>query len=201
MLSACAAVLSSGSTIAAPVAAQDTAAPCASAFWLEPLAAAGEEAPAPPAAAPAWLTAELTDACSGETFALADFLGKTVYIESMATWCVNCHGQLTRATEAAGQIAEDQRDDVVFVALSSEVDLPHEALAQYAADNAFPFIFAVMPAEFLQAMAGDLGQEIAVPPAMPLIIVAPDGTVGELHTGGASVEDVLALVTEGSGSS
>ena len=178
-----------------PAAAQDAASDCASAFWLEKLATSEEAAPAAaPIDAPAWLTAELTDACSGETFALADFAGKTVYIESMATWCVNCHAQLTRVKDAAAQIPDEALDDVVFVALSSEVDLPREALATYAADNAFPFIFAVLPAEVLQAMAADLGQEIAVPPAMPLLVIAPDGTVGDLHTGGASVEDVLALV-------
>lgn len=179
---------------AVPAAAQDAAAACASAFWLEPLAAGEAETPTAPTAVPAWLTAELTDACSGATFALADFIGRTVYVESMATWCTNCRGQLTRVTEAAAQIPDEQRDDIVFVALSSEVDLPREALAQYAKDNAFPFIFAVMPAEVLQAMAEDLGQEIAVPPAMPLLVVAPDGTVGELHTGGTSVEDLLAII-------
>jgi len=185
-----------------PAAAQDAAGDCASAFWLDELATSEEAAPAAaPIDAPAWLTAELTDACSGETFALADFAGKTVYVESMATWCVNCHAQLTRVKEAAAQIPDEGLDNVVFVALSSEVDLPREALATYAADNAFPFIFAVLPAEVLQAMAADLGQEIAVPPAMPLLVIAPDGTVGDLHTGGASVEDVLALVAGESGAS
>ena len=48
-----------------------------------------------------WLTTELTDACSGETFALADFAGKTLYVESMATWCGECYEQLTRVQDAA----------------------------------------------------------------------------------------------------
>jgi len=177
--------------------AQDATTECASAPWLEPLAAAREaaETAAQTASdAPAWLTTELTDACSGEAFALADFAGKTIYIEGMATWCTNCRQQLGRVKEAAAQISDAEKEDVVFVALSSEVDLPREALAQYAVDNEFPFVFAVMTAEMLQTMAEDLGQEIAVPPAMPLLIVAPDGTIGELHTGGTSAEDLLALL-------
>ncbi len=45
-------------------------------------------------------------------------------------------------------------------------------------------------------MAEELGQEVAVPPAMPHLIVAPDGTIGELRTGTASPEDLLTLFAE-----
>ena len=182
-------------------AAQDAAPVCASNVWLAPVAAGTDDANATPPAqnsesAPAWLSTDLTDACSGETFALADFAGKTLFIESMATWCPSCHGQLTRLKEAAATLPEEQREEIVFVALSTEGELPREELANYAATNEFPFIFAVMPADMLRAMADDFGQEIAVPPAMPYLIVAPDGTVGELHTGGSSVEELLALFAE-----
>jgi hypothetical protein len=103
---------------------------------------------------------------------------------------------LTRLKEAAAALSEEQRAGIVFVALSTEGNLPRETLAEYAAFNDFPFIFAVMPADMLLAMADDLGQGIAVPPAMPHLIVAPDGTVGDLRTGGASVEDLLGLFAE-----
>lgn len=180
--------------------AQDAAPACASDVWLAPVSAGTGDAATPPAqiseSAPAWLSTDLTDACSGETFALADFAGKTLYIESMATWCPSCHGQLTRLKEAAATLPEEQREEIVFVALSTEGELPREDLANYAATNEFPFIFAVMPADMLRAMADDFGQEIAVPPAMPYLIVAPDGTVGDLHTGGSSVEELLALFAE-----
>lgn len=184
--------------VGAHSAAQDAAATCASAAWLEPMAAAtpdGDPAPAE-SASPAWLTAELTDACSGETFTLADFAGKTAYVETLATWCPPCRDQLARVKEAAAQIPEEERGEIVFVALSSEVGLPRETLAAYAADNGFPFVFAVMPAEMLKAMADDLGREIAVPPATPHLIIAPDGTVGELRTGSTAPEDLLALLEE-----
>jgi thiol-disulfide isomerase/thioredoxin len=183
-----------------PVFAREAPAECASAVWLEPLAALQEtddtavrEITEP---APAWMTTELTDACSGETFALTDFVGKTVYIEAMATWCPPCRDQLTRVKEATTQLPEEDREEIVVVALSSEVDLPPETLAEYAASNDFPFIFAVMPAEMLQAMADDLGQAIAIPPATPHLIVAPEGTVGEIRTGSESPEDLLALFTQ-----
>jgi thiol-disulfide isomerase/thioredoxin len=184
-------------------AAQDSAADCASAVWLEPLATAeaGTETDDATAAqeteaAPAWMSTELTDACSGKTFTLADFTGKTMYVESMATWCPPCRDQLARVKEAAAQIPAEEREETVFVALSSEVDLPRETLAEYAASNDFPFIFAVMPVEMLQAMADDLGQEVAVPPATPHLIVAPDGTVGALRTGSEAPEKILRVLAE-----
>jgi len=184
----------------APVFAQVAPTECASAYWLESAPADMDADDASPAVnterAPAWLKTELTDACSGETFTLTDFVGKTVYIEAMATWCPPCRDQLVRVKEAAAQIPKEERQEIVFIALSSEVDLPRETLAEYAAANDFPFIFAVMPTEMLRAMAEDLGQEIAIPPATPHLIVAPDGTVGEVHTGSISAEDLLALLAE-----
>jgi thiol-disulfide isomerase/thioredoxin len=173
---------------------------CASALWLEPLATSEEtgdtaatEITEP---APAWMTTELTDACSDEPFTLADFAGKTVYVEAMATWCPPCRDQLARVKEATAQLPESEREEIVIVVLSSEVDLPRETLADYTVTNGFPFIFAVMPVEMLQTMADDLGQEITVPPAMPHLIIAPDGTIGELHTGTTSPEDLLTLFAE-----
>ena len=187
------------SLLSAPafVAAQEPAADCAATFWL----GAPEATPQPGAAEiqekrPVWLTTQLTDACSGEAFTLADFAGKTLFVESMATWCGECYGQLTRVRDAAEQIPEDERADIVLVALSSEVDLPREDLARYAEETGFPMIFAVMPKEMLKAMVDDVGRAVAVPPAMPYLIVAPDGTIGELHTGGSSAEELLALFAD-----
>jgi thiol-disulfide isomerase/thioredoxin len=195
---AVAAVVPIGGTM--PVLAQEKPDECASALWLEPLAAPEESddtadreiAESPPA----WMTTELTDACSGQTFTLTDFIGKTVYIEAMATWCPPCRDQLVRVKEATAQLSEEDSEDIVIVALSSEVELPRENLADYAASNELPFIFVVMPVEMLQSMADELGQEIAVPPATPHLIVAPDGAIGEIRTGSESPEDLLALFTE-----
>lgn len=186
-------------SVAMSAAAQEPAADCASSRWLAPALATPEaERPAVRVdePAPTWLTTELIDACSGVPFALDVFAGKTLYIESMATWCGECFAQLTRVKEAATQIPEAEREDIVLVALSSEVGLPREELADYAATNAFPLVFAVMPEEMLKAMVDDLGRAVAIPSAMPHLIVAPDGTIGELRTGGTSPEELLALFAE-----
>ncbi len=167
---------------------------CASDRWLSVESATPAAASTADDSLPAWMTMPLTDACSGTSFALADLAGKTLYIEQMATWCINCHGQLTRAAEAAAQLSPVDRENVVLIALSSEVDLPREDLANYVQKNEFPYISAVMSAEYLTAMAEDLGREVAVPPAMPFVIVSPDGAISDLYTGGSSTDDLLALI-------
>lgn len=175
--------------------AQDAAVTCAGHTWLEAVNAAPDASVATPDAArmPAWMMTELTDACSGNAFTLAQFAGKTLYVESMATWCGECYEQLSRVQEAYLKIPESERADIVLVALSSEVDLPREDLAAYAEKTGFPLLFAVMPEAMLKTMVNDIGREWAIPPAMPHLIVAPDGTVGELHTGGSSVAALLDM--------
>ncbi|MBA2520258.1 MAG: redoxin family protein [Chloroflexia bacterium] len=182
-----------------PAAGQDGGTDCASTLWLDPASADATEETVPVSgvdALPVWMSISLVDACTGDEFTIADFVGKTIYVEGMATWCPPCRDQLARLTDAFNQIPEPDREEIVILALSSEVDLPREALAGYAATNEFPFVFAVMPIDMLQAMADDLGQEIAVPPATPHLIVAPDGTIGDIQTGSSSPDELLALFAE-----
>jgi thiol-disulfide isomerase/thioredoxin len=174
--------------------AQEQSDLCASEVWLDARDASDEPIAEAAIESPSWLSAELIDACTGQPFTISDFSGKVLYVEAMATWCPPCRDQLGRVREAMAQLPPDQQAETVVVALSSEVDLPREALAQYAADNDFPFIFAVLPVEVLQEMANNLGQEVAVPPATPHLIVGPDGSAGDLRTGGTAPEDIVALL-------
>jgi hypothetical protein len=50
------------------------------------LAACAQAENAPVNPRPDWLTLPLTNARTGETFTLADFAGKTVFVHPMATW-------------------------------------------------------------------------------------------------------------------
>lgn len=174
--------------------AQEQSDVCASEVWLDAREASDEPISDAVSESPSWVSAELIDVCTGQPFSIADFSGKVLYVEAMATWCPPCRDQLGRVREAMAQLPSDQQTETVVVALSSEVDLPREALAQYAADNDFPFIFAVLPVEVLQDMANNLGQEIAVPPATPHLIVGPDGALGDLLTGSTAAEDIIALL-------
>jgi len=139
---------------------------------------------------PAWAALPLVDARTGESFTIADYAGQTIFVEPMATWCTNCRAQLNNVKEAKAQVT----GDVVFVALSVETALNQAALAQYADENGFDWIFAVATPELLQQLAGDFGQTIANPPATPHFVISPDGTVSDLTTGIESVEAIVASV-------
>jgi thiol-disulfide isomerase/thioredoxin len=141
--------------------------------------------------APAWQQLALTNARTGESFTLADFAGKTVFVEPMATWCSNCRSQLTHVKGARAQLAAD---DVVFVGLSVETAIDDATLASYADGAGFDWLWAVVTPEMLQALAGEFGQTIANPPATPHFIIRPDGSTTDLVTGIEPAEQIVAQI-------
>lgn len=184
---------------ASPEATDAGAAPMApSAALTESVAASdnGETADAQPGEAtaavarPAWQQIALIDARSGSTFTLADFAGKTVFVEPFATWCSNCRRQLGNVQAAKAALGED----VVFVALSVEPNIGVDALARYADDAGFEMTFAAMSPELLQALVAQFGRTVANPPATPHFLVLPDGSTTDLVTGIESPEAITAQI-------
>ncbi len=144
---------------------------------------------------PAWMTIELVDAETGETFTLADFAGKTILVEPMATWCSNCRRQITETTKLIKQLTEDEDErleNLVFIGLSIETNLKPADLKAYAERNNFALTFAVMSEEMLRALVAEFGRGVANPPSSPSFIIRADGTFTELIFGIEPVEDILA---------
>ncbi|MFN2138116.1 MAG: TlpA family protein disulfide reductase [Candidatus Promineifilaceae bacterium] len=141
---------------------------------------------------PAWQTLALTNAATGETFTLADFAGKTVFVEPMATWCSNCKQQQGQVIQAKTQFG----DEVVFVGLSLETTLPSEDLAAYATSNGFDWTYAVMSDEILAALADQFGRAITSAPSTPHFLIRPDGTFTDLSTGINSAAELVALIQD-----
>jgi thiol-disulfide isomerase/thioredoxin len=144
----------------------------------------------------AWRTLPLTDARTGETFTLADFSGQTVFVEPMATWCTNCRRQLMNVDDARATLAGE---DVVFIALSLETDLPDADLAGYAAGLGFDWTFAVMSQELLQALADAFGRSITSAPSTPHFIIRPDGSTTDLVTGIDSPTELIEMIRAAQG--
>ncbi len=139
--------------------------------------------------APTWMTIPLTDVRSGETFTLADFAGKTVFVEPMATWCSNCRRQLNNVSQARAQLGDSE--DVVFVALSVETNIGNGDLANYTEETGFDWTFAIASPEMLVSLVESFGQAITSPPSTPHFIIRPDGSTTELTTGFESPEEIL----------
>ncbi|MEM7734189.1 MAG: redoxin family protein [Deinococcota bacterium] len=140
-----------------------------------------------------WQTEQLTDVRTGEMFSLADFEGKTVFVETMATWCVNCRRQLSNVAEAKAQVDAQGNEDIVFVAISVETNLAQESLQAYSETNGFDWHFAVATPELLRSLVDDFGRTITVPPSTPHVIIYPDGTVSDVITG---IEPAGALLEQ-----
>ncbi len=140
---------------------------------------------------PAWQQLSLTDARTGETFTLADFSGKTVFVEPMATWCTNCRRQLGNVRDARAQLNDE---DVVFIGLSLETNISDAELAQYQSDQGYDWTFAVMSPEILQQLADAFGRSITSAPSTPHFVIRPDGSTTELVTGIESADQILQQI-------
>ena len=145
---------------------------------------------------PAWMQIALTDAQTGESFTLGDFAGRTVFVEPMATWCTNCRRQLTDLTATTAQFTGD---DVLFIAISVETTLDNQTLASYAADNGYPFTFAVASEELVRALAAEFGQSVANPPSTPHFIIRADGSFTDLDTGFESADELAQQIRAAQG--
>lgn len=143
-----------------------------------------EDAPAAPSSP---VLAAVATAPDGSTFTIGDLAGRTVLVETMATWCSNCRRQLGDTQSVAAEVG----DDVAVVALSVETSLDPAALEAYAADNGFTDVtFGVLDPEGLAAFQEAFGTTVLNPPSTPKFVVAPDGTIGELVTGFESPEQL-----------
>ena len=140
-----------------------------------------------------WQTLTMTNVQTGQEFAVSDFLGCTVYVETMATWCINCMMQMTNVAAALPNLDPDRH---VVMAISIETQLAPEDLAKYAENSGFDWIFSVASPELLKAIVDAFGRDAVVPSITPHVIVYPDGTAGELRTGGSSPEDIVDMMNE-----
>ena len=140
---------------------------------------------------PAWQHLALTNARTGESFTLADFEGKTIFVEPMATWCSNCRQQLNNVRDAKVQL---EGDEVVFIALSLETNIDDETLAQYANGSSYDWLFAVATPDLLKGLTEEFGRAIVVAPSTPHFIVRADGTNSELVTGIEPAGQIVAQI-------
>ena len=137
----------------------------------------------------AWANVELTNAADGSTFRIADFAGRTIFLENMAIWCGNCKEQQRAAAEAARTLS----DDVVYIVLDVEPTEDSAALAAYADRNDFPFTYAVAPKAYSRAIAREFGDLVLAPPTTPVWFIGSDGTVTFTKRGAKSVEELVEL--------
>jgi pentapeptide MXKDX repeat protein len=137
-----------------------------------------------------WATATLTDVATGKPFTIADFAGRTVFVEAMAIWCTNCRAQQGRFTEALGQIDPAR---VAYVVLTVDPSETADDLAAYRSGRGFSGTYAVAGRDVSAALKDEFGANVLNASTVPLITISPSGEIS-FATGGESAHSIIATV-------
>lgn len=148
-------------------------------------------APSEPAT-PEWLSVDLVDARSGEAFALDDFDGQVVLVETMATWCPTCIRQAQEIEAMHTALGNPQ--DLVSVSLDVDLNEDQNLLSEYVDEFGFEWRFAVAPRAVARALGNLYSAEYLNPPLSPMLIVDRNGQVHTVDYGLKNAETLQALV-------
>lgn len=162
----------------------------------ETMANGGAAQNAAASSSPAWFTLPIVDAHTGETFTLANYAGKTVWVEPMATWCTNCRYQLPNVEAARVALNSDQ---YAFISFSVAENVDNATLAQYVDGQGWHWIFAVASQDLTQGMVDTFGRTVVTPPSTPHFIIKPDGSVSDISTGTPTTDEIVAELKAASG--
>jgi thiol-disulfide isomerase/thioredoxin len=142
--------------------------------------------------APAWFSASLTDARTGQAFSINDFEGKVVLVETMAIWCSNClkqQGQVKALHEQLGA-----RDDFVSIGLDIDPNENTEALKSYVENKGFDWLYAVPSADVSREIAALYGDQFLNPPSTPIVVIDRHGDTHPLPFGIKSADDLMQAI-------
>ena len=173
---------------------------CASAAQTAPAVAASTSQAASPAAAgpsptyfdpipvvpaptvPSWFDVEMTDVTTGKPFKISDFSGKVVLVDTMATWCPTCQGEMSQVQQLPAMLGASSSD---LVRVSLDVDPNEDAtiLKKYAATNKFDWYIAVAPSSVGQFLAKNYDVDYINPPLQPMLFIDKTGGVYGLPFG------------------
>lgn len=138
---------------------------------------------------PAWYSASLTDARSGEPFTLNDFNGKVVLVETLAIWCSNCRAQQGQVVELHGLLGE--REDLVSVGLDIDLNESLPDLKEYVERNGFDWYYSVVSQDVAREISQLYGDQFLNPPSTPMLIIDRHGQAHPLPFGIKSAAELL----------
>ena len=141
---------------------------------------------------PAWYSASLSDARTGQSFSIESLKGKVILVEAMAVWCSNClkqQGQVKTLHAILGQ-----RDD--FVSIGLDID-PNEDVARlkgFVEAQGFDWLYAVSPADVSREISSLYGDQFLNPPSTPIVVIDRRGVAHPTPFGIKSADDLLQFI-------
>ena len=138
---------------------------------------------------PAWYSASLTNVRTGDIFAVKDFRGKVVLVETMAIWCSNCKKQQGQVKELHALLGK--RDDFVSLGLDIDPNENADALKTYVDNNGFDWYYAVPSVDVSREVASLYGDQFLNPPSTPMLIIDRKGVAHPLPFGIKSADDLM----------
>ena len=173
---------------------------CASAAQTAPAVAASASQAASPAAAgpsptyfdpipvvpaptvPSWFDVQMTDVTTGKPFKISDFSGKVILVDTMATWCPTCQGEMSQV-QLLPTLLGPTSSDLVRISLDVDPNEDTTILKKFAAKNKFDWYIAVAPIEVGRFLERNYDLGYLNPPLQPMLFIDKTGGVYGLPFG------------------
>jgi len=134
-----------------------------------------------------WLSEDMVNVLTGETYSVSDFAGTPVLLESFAVWCPTCTAQ----QEITKEFHDLYGNQVISISLDTDPNEDQQAVINHANSNGFTWIYSVAPASVTQSLVDDFGNSIAFAPSVPMILVCEDQSNFKKLPGGLKSVDTL----------
>jgi cytochrome oxidase Cu insertion factor (SCO1/SenC/PrrC family) len=160
----------------------------ASPTFFDPIPAVGKATPPP------WFLEPMVDVNTGKSFQMSQFAGKVVLMDTMATWCPTCQGEMSQVQLVPGLLGASQ-SELVLVSLDVDPNEDATILKKFAAGNKFDWYIAIAPTSVGELLAKNYDVNYLNPPLQPMLIIDKTGGVYGLPTGvksAVSIQKTLA---------
>jgi thiol-disulfide isomerase/thioredoxin len=141
---------------------------------------------------PAWYSASLSDARTGQAFSIESLKGKVVLVESMAVWCSKCltqQGHVKALHETLGH-----REDFVSVGLDIDPNEDLDQLKGFVESQGFDWLYAISPADVSRDLSSLYGPQFLNPPSTPIVVIDRHGEAHPMPFGIKSTEELLQFI-------
>ncbi len=134
----------------------------------------------------------MTDVNTGKQFKISDSVGQVVLVETMATWCPTCQGEMSQVKDLLAGYGLGGG----LVAVSLDVDPNEDAslLQKYAKTNDFTWHVAIAPEEVTRFLVTHYDEAFLNPPLQPMLFIDREGGVWSLPTGAKTAAALKAVL-------